>query len=142
MLPLIYTCSSCDTRPSRAVTVISRKAMLSESSAICCVNDKSRASRRAFFGYNEEIGPLNTPINTVIESDSSLQVETYLPSTFLCTSRQCQLDSGKGLSMIEQQSKQRKELTSPVFSSTVMMCPNDSCNSLTGTPRLAIIIEF
>ena len=33
MLPLMYTCSSCDTRPSRAVTVISRRAMFSESSA-------------------------------------------------------------------------------------------------------------
>lgn len=30
----MYTCSSCDTRPSRAVTVISRRAMLSESSAV------------------------------------------------------------------------------------------------------------
>ena len=93
MLPLIYTCSSCDTRPSRAVTVISRKAMLSESSAICCVNNKSRASRKACIGEKEELGQLITPIHTLIASDSSLQVETYLPSTFLCTSRQCQLDS-------------------------------------------------
>lgn len=34
MLPRMYTCSSWDTRPSRAVTVISRRAMLSESSAV------------------------------------------------------------------------------------------------------------
>jgi hypothetical protein len=37
----MYTCSSCDTRPSRAVTVISRRAMFSESSA---------AVRRAGYG--------------------------------------------------------------------------------------------
>lgn len=30
-------------------------------------------------------------------------------------------------------------LTSPVFSSTVMTCPKDSCRSLTGTPRFAIV---
>ena len=34
MLPLMYTCSNCDTRPSRAVTVISLSAMFSESSAV------------------------------------------------------------------------------------------------------------
>ena len=94
------------------------------------------------YGEKEELGQLIALINILILMMLPIQVKTYLPSTFLCTSRHCQLDSAKELSMIEQQSKQRKELTSPVFSSTVMMCPNDSCNSLTGTPRLAIIIEF
>ena len=31
-----------------------------------------------------------------------------------------------------------QKLTSPVFSSTVMICPKDSCRSLIGTPRFAI----
>jgi len=72
MLPRMYTCSSCDTRPSLAVTVISLSDMFSESSA-----------------------SINFPL--------------YI---------------------------------SPVFSSTVMMCPSDSCRSFMGTPRLAMLTKW
>lgn len=38
--------------------------------------------------------------------------------------------------------KRESELTSPVLSSTVMICPKDSCRSLIGTPRFAMLSKY
>lgn len=35
-----------------------------------------------------------------------------------------------------------RQLTSPVFSSTVTMCPRDSWRSFVGTPRLAMLEDY
>jgi hypothetical protein len=56
---------------------------------------------------------------------------THLPSISL------------GTSTISSYTHEMEEkLTSPVFSSTVMICPKDSWRSLIGTPRFAILLLF
>jgi hypothetical protein len=87
MLPRIYTWSSCETRPSRPVTVMSFKEMFRLSSA--------RMS-------SQQMGRITIALQ-------------HIPSASL------------------------PRYSWPVLSSTVTTCPRDSCRSLTGTPRPAML---
>ncbi len=97
MLPRMYTWSSCETRPSRPVTVMSLSEMFKLSSAT------SRKHRRP-------IHPIRLLRRQKLVIEMENETENAPSASF-------------------------PRYSCPVFNSTVITCPSDSCRSLTGTPK-------